>query len=249
MKADGGRIENGGPQLFGGARILVVEDEAHLAAGIAENLEAEGGRVEVVGDGRRALARLLEQDYDLCVLDVMLPELDGMSVCRSARDEGVRTPVLFLTARGGVDDRIKGLRAGGDDYLPKPFHLEELLLRASAILRRSRSDGEVEKESVVAFGGNTIDLRSYVAKAWDGTEYELTHKEAMILKVLASKEGEVVSRDAILDRVWGYELFPSSRTIDNFLVRLRRRFERDPEQPRHFHTVRGVGYRFTRWEK
>jgi two-component system alkaline phosphatase synthesis response regulator PhoP len=235
---------------FLGARVLVVEDEAHLAAGIAENFEVEGGRVDIAGSGPGGLEALLAGDYDLCVLDVMLPELDGVTVCRLAREQGAKTPVLFLTARGGVDDRIRGLRAGGDDYLAKPFHLDELLLRAAAILRRSRGDGSEEAgPELIEFGGNSVDLRSYHARSWQGDEIELTHKEAMILKVLAAREGEVVSRDVILDRVWGYDLFPSSRTIDNFLVRLRRRFERDPERPAHFHTVRGVGYRFTRAAK
>jgi two-component system alkaline phosphatase synthesis response regulator PhoP len=152
---------------------------------------------------------------------------------------------LFLTARGGVDDRLRGLRAGGDDYLAKPFHLEELILRVKAILRRSAPEPSAGSSGVLEFGGNRIDLDAYRAVAWDGEVHELTHKEAMILRLLAERRGAVVSRDLILDRVWGFDLFPSSRTIDNFIVRLRKRFEERPERPRHFHTVRGVGYRFT----
>jgi two-component system alkaline phosphatase synthesis response regulator PhoP len=231
------------------ARVFVVEDEEHLAAGIAENLEHEGHRVEVARDGMVALRRLLDTTFDLVVLDVMLPGLDGFSVCRLARERGVETPVLFLTARGGPADRIQGLRDGGDDYLSKPFHLEELLLRVRAILRRSRGGGAIRAADlgspVIEFGGNRVDLRAYRAVGFDAQEHELTHKEAQILRLLAARAGEVVSRDEILDRVWGLEEYPTARTIDNFLLRLRRRFERTPEEPRHFHTVRGVGYRFT----
>ncbi|HVS65966.1 MAG TPA: response regulator transcription factor [Thermoanaerobaculia bacterium] len=226
------------------SRILVVEDEPHLAEGIVDNLEAEGYEAVIARDGAEGLKRLLTRRFDLGILDVMLPELDGFAVCRMAREQGVGTPILFLTARGGVDDRLRGLRSGGDDYLAKPFHLEELMLRVKAILRRSASEPSVASD-VLEFGGNRIDLDAYRATSWDGEIHELTHKEAMILRVLAERQGSVVSRDTILDRVWGFDLFPSSRTIDNFIVRLRKRFEERPERPRHFHTVRGVGYRFT----
>ncbi len=229
------------------ARLLLVEDEPNLARGIRENLEAEGYAVELVGDGRTALARMQSQAYGLVILDVMLPGMDGFTVCETARKDGSDTPVLFLTARGAADDRIRGLEAGGDDYLPKPFQLRELLLRVAAILRRrTRYDALTALEPVVKFGGNEFDFRRFRGRSWDGSEQVLTQKEAMILKVLAEHEGEVVWRDDVLERVWGDDVLPSSRTVDNFIVRLRKRFEHDPEQPRHFHTVRGVGYRFTR---
>lgn len=228
-----------------GARVLVVEDEPNLAAGIADALEAEGCRVEAVGDGATALERLLgRRRWHLVVLDVMLPKIDGFAVCESARDAGNTTPVLFLTARGDAADRIRGLRVGGDDYLAKPFHLDELLLRARAILRRTREQARSGPRDL-EFAGNRVDLRAYRAVDAAGNDHELTHKEAMILQLLVEREGEVVSRDQILDRVWGLDLYPSSRTIDNFILRLRRRFEPDPENPRHFESVRGVGYRFT----
>jgi len=227
-------------------RILVVEDEPNLAAGIAENLEAEGYAVEVAGDGARALERLRAREHDLVVLDVMLPRLDGYTVCRTAREEGLGVPVLFLTARAEEADRIAGLESGGDDYLAKPFSLRELLLRVAAILKRYRwYEGPGAAGTRLRFGGNEVDFRTYVGTAWDGRRHELTHKEAMILKLLAECEGEVVSRERVLDVVWGYEVYPSTRTIDNFILRLRKRFERDSEAPLHFHTVRGVGYRFT----
>ena len=227
-------------------RILLVEDELNLARGIRENLEAEGYSVEVIGDGRAALDRIRRQEYGLVILDVMLPGMDGFTVCETARREGRDTPVLFLTAKGGAGDRIRGLEVGGDDYLPKPFQLREMLLRVAAILRRrSRYDAMTALEPVVKFGGNEFDFRSFRGRSWDGDDQILTQKEAMILKVLVEREGEVVWRDEILDKVWGDDVLPSTRTIDNFIVRLRKRFEPDPEQPRFFHTVRGIGYRFT----
>jgi two-component system, OmpR family, alkaline phosphatase synthesis response regulator PhoP len=228
------------------ARILLVEDELNLARGIRENLEAEGYAVEVVGDGRAALDRIRRQEYGLVILDVMLPGMDGFTVCETARREGRDTPVLFLTAKGGAGDRIRGLEVGGDDYLPKPFQLREMLLRVAAILRRrSRYDAMTALEPVVKFGGNEFDFRSFRGRSWDGDDQILTQKEAMIIKVLVERQGEVVWRDEILDKVWGDDVLPSTRTIDNFIVRLRKRFEPDPEQPRFFHTVRGIGYRFT----
>ncbi|MFG0318656.1 MAG: response regulator transcription factor, partial [Planctomycetota bacterium JB042] len=229
-------------------RILVVDDEENLAEGIRENLEAEGYEVDVVGDGDRAVARIRERPFDLVVLDVMMPGRDGFDVCETVRADGIAVPILFLTAKGGVDDRIRGLQVGGDDYLPKPFHRRELLLRVRAILRRcgGRGGGGRGQGDVVRFGGNEVDFRTYRGTAADGTAHELTSKEAMILRFLDAREGEVVSREAILNAVWGHEQFPTTRTIDNFVVRLRRRFERDPERPLHFRTVRGAGYRFTR---
>ncbi|MHB1311248.1 MAG: response regulator transcription factor [Gemmatimonadaceae bacterium] len=228
------------------AHILLVEDEPNLARGIRENLEAEGYTVDHVADGRVALDKIRHHEYGLVILDVMLPGMDGFTICETARKEGRDTPVLFLTARGGTDDRIRGLGVGGDDYLAKPFHLKELLLRVAAILRRRvRYDAITALEPVVRFGGNEFDFRSFRGHSRDGVEQFLTQKEAMILKVLAERAGQVVWRDEILDLVWGEDVLPSTRTIDNFIVRLRKRFEEDPEQPRHFHTVRGIGYRFT----
>lgn len=220
--------------------ILLVEDEPSLAAGIRDNLEDEGYRVEHVTDGRSGLRRLQQGGLDLVVLDVMLPELDGYTVCELARAQGIDTPILFLTAKGTVDDRLRGLRAGGDDYLAKPFHLEELLLRVAAILRR----GSAPAGESFEFGGNRVDFSTYEAVDWRGDAQQLSHKELKILETLVRARGAVVSREQILDSVWGRDAFPTSRTIDNFVVRLRRRFERDPDQPRFITTVRGIGYRF-----
>ena len=227
-------------------RILLVEDEVNLARGIRENLEAEGYAVDVVADGQTALNRIRQEEFRLVILDVMLPRMDGYTVCETARREGSDTPILFLTAKGSGQDRIRGLEAGGDDYLPKPFQLRELLLRVAAILRRrTRYDAMIALEPVVKFGENEFDFRSFRGRSWDGADQVLTQKEAMILKLLAERAGQVVWRDEILEKVWGEDVLPSSRTIDNFVLRLRKRFEPDPERPQHFHTIRGIGYRFT----
>ena len=226
-------------------KILVVDDEPNLAQGIIENLLAEGHEVGFAEDGITGLASAKAGEWDLVVLDVMMPGLDGFAVCEALRGEGNQVPVLFLTAKDETDDRVQGLAAGGDDYLTKPFDLRELLLRVQAILRRGRWYADVPESAALRFAGNEISWRSYRATSHDGREHDLTHKEAMILKCLSDREGEIVSREEILETVWGYEAFPSTRTIDNFIVRLRKRFEREPESPLHLHTARGVGYRFT----
>jgi two-component system alkaline phosphatase synthesis response regulator PhoP len=228
-------------------RVLIVEDDPHLAAGVGENLQAEGYVVTVVTDGQQALDWLRAHPCELILLDVMLPKIDGFTVCRCLREDGNNTPVLFLTARGDPADRVHGLEAGGDDYLAKPFHLRELLLRVRAILRRwdwYRNASSTSATAVLRFGGNEIDFRAFRGRSFNGAVQELTEKEAMILKVLAEHPGEIVSREDLLERVWGDDVFPSTRTVDNFILRLRKRFERDPANPRHFLTVWGVGYRF-----
>ena len=230
------------------SRILVVEDDLHLAEGMAENMRAEGYATDTAHDGQLGLEMALVGDYDLLVLDVMLTQMDGFTLCRSLREQGKNTPVLFLTARGDPQDRVRGLEAGGDDYLTKPFHLDEFLLRIRAILRRwewfKKSTAPASAGTTLTFAGNEANFRTFQAHAWDGTTHDLTEKEAMILKVLAEQPGAVVTRDDLLEKVWGYEVYPSTRTVDNFILRLRKIFERDPHEPRHFLTVRGVGYRF-----
>ena len=225
--------------------ILVVEDEENIAEGLCENLHSDGYQTEVVDDGLAAVNAILGGSYSLVVLDVMLPGLDGYSVCERVRRRGCRVPILFLTARAQVDDRIRGLRAGGDDYLPKPFHLEEFLARVATMLRRWQwsADAHHEDERVI-FGRNRCDISSFEATAWDGTSHTLSDREAMILKVLAQRPREVVTREDILDGAWGYEVLPSTRVVDELIGRLRSRFEPDPQTPQHFHTVSGVGYRF-----
>lgn len=225
-------------------KILVVEDEHHIALGIIENLELEGYAPTLVEDGQAGLAAIESQSHDLVLLDVMLPKMDGFEVCRRARAAGVRTPILFLTARGGLDDRIQGLQAGGDDYLPKPFHLDELLIRVQAMLRRHAWSAEAGPQGVVArFGGNEVDLINWRATGWDNQTHILSEKEALLLKALWEHQGEVLTREDILEKVWGYDVFPSTRAIEALAQRLCKRFERTPNQPKHITTVRGVGYR------
>ncbi|GIW24134.1 response regulator transcription factor [Meiothermus sp.] len=222
-------------------RVMLVEDEPALAAALQDNLEGEGYAVEVIPDGQAALERWAALNPDLVVLDVMLPHLDGLQVCRKMRALGFSTPVLFLSAKGAPEERVEGLRVGGDDYLAKPFHLPEFLLRVRNLLRR-RAETPAQ---VYTFAGHRIDFRAWTVYLKDGRKEFLGEREMAILRLLLERAGEVVSRDEILDRVWGQEVFPSSRTIDNFVVRLRRLFESDPQNPVHFHTVWGVGYRFT----
>ncbi len=226
-------------------RLLVVEDEAHLAEVIADNLEVEGYAVEVVGDGTRALERVRAAPPALVLLDVMLPGIDGFEVCARLRAEGCEVPVLFLTARNENEDRVRGLELGGDDYLGKPFDLRELILRVRAILKRSQWIQEPSRAGErLVLGEGVVDFKTYTARV-KGRETKLSTKETMILRYLAERAGEVVSRAEILDRVWGYDAFPTTRTIDNFIVRLRRILEPEPAEPRYLHTIRGTGYRLT----
>jgi len=226
-------------------RILVVEDEEHIADGLSLTLEAEGYETVIASDGPAALGFWRDGNFDLIILDVMLPGKNGLEVCKAIRARADRIPILFLTARDREDDRIAGFLAGADDYLTKPFNLQELLLRVAAIFRRQVWYGTSTLDSDrYEFGKNWVDFKSYEARGASATE-QLSQKECMILKFLAEHADEVVTRDMILDAVWGYNVYPSSRTVDNFIVRLRKLFEPDPADPRYIHTIRGVGYKFT----
>jgi two-component system alkaline phosphatase synthesis response regulator PhoP len=228
-----------------GERLIVVEDEVHLAEVIQDNLEMEGWAVQVAGDGLVALDLIREAKPDLVLLDVMLPGMDGFTVCEKLREEGNNVPILFLTARSGQDDRVRGLELGGDDYLGKPFELKELMLRVRAILRRTEwFRGPSTAGEVLVLGDAQVDFKTYTARVGERS-FQLSAKETMILRCLAERPGEVISRSEILDRVWGYDAFPTSRTVDNFIVRLRRMLEPEPRAPRYIHTVRGSGYRLT----
>lgn len=227
------------------ARVLVIEDEGALADVLRDNLEAEGYRVVLAGDGLVGERAWTSGAPDLVVLDVMLPALDGYALCERRRAAGDATPVLFLSARGEPEDRVRGLRSGGDDYLAKPFHLPEFLLRVDALLRRRGWTAATPPVDRLRFGGHEVDLRAWTATLADGRREQLGVREVGILRLLAERAGQVVGRDDILDVVWGDDAFPSSRTIDNVVLRLRRLFEPDPSAPIHIHTVWGVGYRFT----
>lgn len=223
-------------------RILLVEDEENIREVITLNLELENYEVIQAASGREAIRLFNEQHFDLLILDVMLPEMDGFQVCEQIRLTNMDVPVIFLTAKDTAADRIAGLKRGADDYLTKPFVLEELLLRVQNLIRRS-SKAPANTPEVFEFGGNRINFITYEADGVLG-KFLLTKKEAMLLKLLIDRRGEVVSRQQILQSVWGYDVFPSTRTIDNFILKFRRHFEQDSRNPVYFHSIRGVGYKF-----
>lgn len=223
-------------------RILLVEDEVNIRNVVKLNLEMEDYEVVTSGDGREALKLFHGQHFDLLILDVMLPELDGFQICEQVRLTNMDVPVIFLTAKDTPEDRIAGLRKGADDYLTKPFNLEELLLRVHNLLRRSSKTGEMTPE-IVTFGKNKVNFLTYEADCKKG-KITLTKKEALLLKLLIDRKNEVVSRQQILQSVWGYDVFPSTRTIDNFVLSFRKYFEEDQSNPVYFQSVRGVGYKF-----
>ncbi len=225
-------------------RILLVEDEDHIREAVKLNLELEGYEVVGASNGKKALDLIGGQHFDLLLLDVMLPDVDGFSITEQVRLTNLEVPILLLTAKDMAQDRVTGLKKGADDYLTKPFNLEELLLRVSKLLRRSQ---RVKGESIeiFEFGGNRINFETFEANTYKGEAIMLTKKEAMLLKLLVERKNEVVSRNQILQAVWGYDVFPSTRTIDNFILAFRKYFESDAKEPRFFHSIRGIGYKFT----
>ena len=226
-------------------QILLVEDEIHLARGITFNLEQEGFLVSHVESGEEALEKVKVEKFELIILDVMLPGISGFEVCRRVRELDSRVPVLMLTARSDEQDRIAGLAGGADDYLIKPFNLKEFLLRVSGMLRRSAWYRPEPVEEGYRFGDNEVFLLSYRARTRQG-EIDLTDLEVRMLSLFFQREGEAIPRGAILESVWGYSSDAETRTLDNFIVRLRKYFEPEPSRPIFFQTVRGVGYRFSR---
>jgi DNA-binding response OmpR family regulator len=228
-------------------RLLVVDDDEHLARGLCQNLEIEGFETASVGSAEAVLAALGQatREPDLLILDIMLPGIDGLEVCRRLRNAGSSIPILFLTARGSDADRILGLRLGADDYLTKPFVVEELVLRIRGILRRTAwSRSPLQTSPVVDIGRLQVDLSTMRASTRHG-EVSLTDREVMLIRFFAENDGRVLSRGELLETVWGYSFDTATRTLDTFVHRLRKHFEEEPRHPRHFHTVRGVGYRFT----
>jgi len=224
--------------------ILLVEDEIHIAQGMIFNLELEGLRVTHATTGAQALAVFAQQGCDLAVLDLMLPDSHGIDLCREMRKTAPRLPILILTALGEEQDRIKGLQAGADDYLTKPFSLDEFLLRVHGMLRRSAWYQQAQdKAAAYQFGGNHVDLKNLLSTTANGT-IRLTELEGRMLETFFANEGETLTRAELLKSVWGMAEDTETRTLDNFIVRLRKYFEEDPGRPRHFLTVRGRGYRF-----
>lgn len=225
--------------------ILIVEDEPLLGELLADNLRHAGFAPELVTDGIEAWDRLQRGGIDLLLLDLMLPSLSGFDVLRRLRELGSRLPVLILSARSSDEERIRGLSLGADDFVAKPFNIRELVLRVRALLRRAQERPDPEETPLVLeIAGHTVDLASFEVRRQDGAVERLTAREAHLLRYLVGHAGRVVSRNDILDAVWGRDAYPTPRTIDNFIARFRKLFESDARQPRHFLTLRGVGYRF-----
>lgn len=223
-------------------RILLVEDEENIRDVVKLNLEMEDYEVVATDNGRTALKHFREQHFDLLILDVMLPEIDGFQIVEQVRLTNMDVPVIFLTAKDAAGDRITGLKKGADDYLTKPFNLEELLLRVQNLIKRTSKSPENTPE-IYEFGNNKVNFITFEAEGNPG-KFTLTKKEAMLLKLLVDRKDEVVSRQQILQSVWGYDVYPSTRTIDNFILNFRKYFEEDPKTPQFFLSVRGVGYKF-----
>ncbi len=226
--------------------ILLVEDEENLQEALKLNLELEDYEVTSAYDGVEALKAVQQEHFDLMILDVMLPELDGISVLESIRLQNNDIPILILSARNSSADRVLGLKKGADDYLTKPFNLEELLLRVSKLVDKShRLSSRKPLEQIYQFGKNQVDFKALECITKDGEKITLTRKEIMLLKLLIENKNEVVTREKILQAVWGYNVYPTTRTIDNFILSFRKYFEEDSRNPRYFHSVRGIGYKFT----
>lgn len=225
-------------------RICIVEDEQSLRDMISLNLELEGYRVQAFSDGQTA-QHIFEQTFhfDLIILDVMLPHISGFDLCRTIRQHS-HVPVLFLSAKGTTADRIAGLKLGANDYLVKPFDLEELLLKVQILLNGSVQQDQLD---TLQINNKTVNFSTFeVRDAQQNILHTFTKREVQLLELFHEKEGKVVSRQEILDRLWGAEQIPTARTIDNYILAFRKLFEPDPKNPQHFHSIRGVGYKFTR---
>jgi DNA-binding response OmpR family regulator len=224
------------------ARILVVEDDPKMQTGLRDNLEFEGYDVEVVGDGKAGLEKAILNEHDLLLLDVMLPKMSGFDLLRAVRERNIQTPAIMLTAKGEEIDKVLGLELGADDYVTKPFGLRELLARVKAVLRRhERGEGSANADQA-KIGNLEVDFAAYSATK-GGKSVAMTPKEIEILKYFWQHKNETVSRDKLLTDVWGYDDSVSTRTVDNFILKLRQKVEKDPANPRHIITIHGVGYK------
>ncbi|MCC6448561.1 MAG: response regulator transcription factor [Chitinophagaceae bacterium] len=226
-------------------QILIVEDEESLRETLKLNLELEGYSVTAVEDGKKAIKTFKEEYFDCILLDVMLPEFDGIFVCEAIRLQNDKVPILFLSAKNSGEDKVLGLKKGGDDYITKPFNLEELLLRIEKLIIRNNSSGQIANElSNFKFGNCEINFQELTCGDINQNHRSLTKKETQFLKLLIDNKNNVVSREQILKMVWGYNVFPTTRTIDNFITTFRKYFEEEPKDPKYFISVRGVGYKF-----
>lgn len=222
-------------------KILIVEDEPDMRRGLEDNLQYEGYTTVSTGNGNEGLRLARKDSYDLIILDLMLPGMDGLDLCRQLKREDNTTPIIMLTAKGSESDRVMGLEVGADDYITKPFSLRELLARIKAILRRTRHDKS--RLSAYEFDDFYVDFERYEATK-GGEPIELSPREFEMLRLMAEHRGEIVSREMFLEEVWGYESLPSTRTVDNHIAKLRQKIEDDPEHPKHIVTVHRMGYKF-----
>ena len=226
--------------------ILLVEDEENLHEALKLNLELDNYEVTSAYDGSQALKAIQQEYFDLIILDVMLPGIDGIHVTESIRIQNNQVPILILSARNTSADRVLGLKKGADDYLTKPFNLEELLLRVHKLIEKNKKLQDRDSVSdIYSFGKNTIDFKAQEATTKNNEKIQLSKKEAMLLRLLVENKNEVVPREKILQTVWGYNVYPTTRTIDNFILNFRKYFEEDSRNPKFFHSVRGVGYKYT----
>jgi DNA-binding response OmpR family regulator len=221
-------------------RIAVIDDDDSIRASVVNNLGLEGYEVVTASNGQEGIALIEENQPNLIVLDVMMPKKDGLQVCKEIRNKGISTPLILLTARSAEVDKVLGLELGADDYLAKPFGMLELIARIKALLRRHQKTLDIEK---IEFSDVTVDFKAYRAER-NHAPLELSAREYRLLKYLVSKKGNVVTRDELLDEVWGYNSYPSTRTVDNHIARLRQKIEHNVEEPKHIVTVHGVGYKF-----
>lgn len=224
------------------ATILIIEDEPDMARGLQDNLVFDGHEVTIEDNGQQGLQRALTESFDLILLDIMLPQMSGYDICRELRAKGRKMPIIMLTARGQEIDKVLGLELGADDYITKPFSLRELLARVHAALRRGGA-ASVESKDSFAFGDVHLDFKHYRATK-EGIEIEMTPKEFEILHYLITNRGNTVKRDDLLEQVWGHEVSPTTRTVDNHVLKLRKKLERDPANPDFIITVHGIGYKF-----
>lgn len=225
--------------------ILLVDDEENLQDALRLNFEMEGYEVTSAYDGLQALKAVENEHFDLIILDVMLPEVDGVTVCENIRLKNDEIPILMLSAKNQSADRVLGLRKGADDYLSKPFNLEELLLRVQNLIQKSQRISSKETlPDEYSFGNNVINFKSLECVNKNGDIVPLTKKEGMLLKLLIENKNEVVTREKILQSVWGYNVYPTTRTVDNFILNFRKYFEEDSRNPKYFHSIRGIGYKF-----
>ena len=226
-------------------KVLIVEDEPSMRLGLKDNLEFENYDVEIAENGETALAKIRERNYDLVLLDVMLPKLSGFDVCKTIRKEGINTPIILLTAKGEEIDKVLGLELGADDYVTKPFSLRELLARIKAILRRSDSK-ESSVDGMAKIGRLDVNFESYNAFE-EGKDVQMSYKEFQVLNHLWKNRNSTVSRDELLSKVWGEDVYTTSRTVDNFILKLRQKIENDPNHPKIILTVHGIGYKLLGW--